>query len=302
MKIKNYKELAKIAGCGVGTISRYFSGGSISDEMRERINAILQQNDFLLKKNHLQTNATLLIFDKISKWTCQMLQFLFDKLADNDIMVNIVLINENEKLFDLKFQALQQQWNMKIIIFTSYYQEISNLIKKYENNANVLIFGQQNNKFQALYFDFEKIMYQLVTKTAPQTNATLYLSLGTEWKALYRGYFKASNDLSLMTNYLVLTGTDYDADLEALTNTIIDKHIETVICVDEDSYFLVKSIKTVALKIINVNFDPNLLPNYLTANQAIQIDSNWIIDQLITFLSSDLLSNEQQEVPVKIIV
>lgn len=30
MKIKNYKELAKIVGCGVGTISRYFSGGSIS--------------------------------------------------------------------------------------------------------------------------------------------------------------------------------------------------------------------------------------------------------------------------------
>lgn len=30
MKIKNYKELAKIAGCGVGTFSRYFSGGGVN--------------------------------------------------------------------------------------------------------------------------------------------------------------------------------------------------------------------------------------------------------------------------------
>ncbi|WP_425377697.1 hypothetical protein [Spiroplasma endosymbiont of Polydrusus pterygomalis] len=76
MKIKNYKELAKIVVCGVGTISRYFSGGSISTEMRERIKAILNQNDFLLKKNHCQANVNLLIFYKITTWTFNILQFV----------------------------------------------------------------------------------------------------------------------------------------------------------------------------------------------------------------------------------
>ncbi|WP_338965383.1 MULTISPECIES: hypothetical protein [unclassified Spiroplasma] len=301
MKIKNYKELAKIAGCGVGTISRYFSGGSISDDMRERINAILQQNDFLFKKNQVQTNVTLLIFDKTSKWTCQIIQFLANKLANENIMINIVLVNEDENLFDLKLQALQQQWNMKIIIFTSYYETVSKLLKKYENNINVLLFGQQNNKFQALYFNFEKIMYQLVTKIALQTKAILYLSLGTEWKTLYRGYFKASNDLNLLTNYLVLTVDDYETDVTLLTNKIIDKHIETVICVDEESYFLVKSIKKLDCKIINVIFEPNLVTNYLISNQAIKINFNWIIEQIMIFLNSRTISDEQQEIPVEII-
>ncbi|WP_425380315.1 hypothetical protein [Spiroplasma endosymbiont of Stenodema calcarata] len=108
MKIKNYKELAKIAGCGVGTISRYFSGGSISDGMRERIRAILQQNDFFLRKSQFQTNVTFLIFDKVSKWTCQVLQFLVNKLATENSIVNIAFLNEDEKLFNLKLQALQQ--------------------------------------------------------------------------------------------------------------------------------------------------------------------------------------------------
>ncbi|XRJ59018.1 hypothetical protein ACOBWH_02085 [Spiroplasma endosymbiont of Glossina fuscipes fuscipes] len=252
-------------------------GGSISDDMRERISAILQQNYFLFKKNQEQINVTLLIFDKTSKWTCQIIQFLANKLANENTVVNIVLVNEDKNLFDLKLQTLQQQWNMKIIIFTSYYEDVSNLLKKYENNANILVFGQQNNKFQALYFNFEKIMYQLVTRTALQAKAILYLSLGTEWKTLYCGYFKASNDLNLMTNYLVLTGDDYETNLTLLTNTIIDKHIETVICVDEESYFLVKSIKKIDLKIINVIFDPNLVTNYLISNQAIKINFNWII-------------------------
>lgn len=75
-------------------------------------------------------------------------------MTDENIIVNIVLVNEDEEFFDLKIQTLQQQWNMKIIIFTSYYEEILSLLKKYENNANVLVFGQQNNKFQALYFYF----------------------------------------------------------------------------------------------------------------------------------------------------
>ncbi|MBH8622382.1 hypothetical protein [Spiroplasma sp. hyd1] len=190
---------------------------------------------------------------------------------------------------------------MKIIIFTSYYEEVSKLLKKYENNINVLLFGQQNNKFQALYFNFEKIMYQLVTKIASQTKAILYLSLGTEWKTLYRGYFKASNDLNLLTNYLVLTGDDYETDVTLLTNTIIDKHIETVICVDEESYFLVKSIKKLDCKIINVIFEPNLVTNYLISNQAIKINFNWIIEQIMIFLNSRTISDEQQEIPVEII-
>lgn len=301
MKIKNYKELAKIAGCGVGTISRYFSCGSISDDMRERISTILQQNDFLFKKNQAQTNVTLLIFDKTSKWTCQIIQFLANKLADENIMINIVFVNEDENLFHLKLQSLQQQWNMKIIIFTSYYEEISKLLKKYENNMNVLVFGQQNNKFQALYFNFEKIMYQLVTKISSQTKAILYLSLGTEWKTLYRGYFKTSNNLNLLTNYLVLAGDDYETDLTLLTNTIIDKHIETVICVDEESYFLVKSIKKLDCKIIIVIFEPNLVTNYLLSNQTIKINFNWIIEQMMIFLNSKTIFDEQQEIPVEII-
>ncbi|WP_425380316.1 hypothetical protein [Spiroplasma endosymbiont of Stenodema calcarata] len=143
-------------------------------------------------------------------------------------------------------------------------------------------------------------MVQLVTQIAAQTPAILYLSLGTEWKTLYRGYFKASTDLNLMTNYLVLPGNDYAADLTLLTNAVIDKHIETVICADEDSYFIAKSLKNVDLKIINVIFDFNDANNYLTQDRAIQINFNWIVTELTTFLNSEIISNEQREIPVKI--
>lgn len=144
-------------------------------------------------------------------------------------------------------------------------------------------------------------MYQLVTKFASQTKEILYLSLGAEWKTLYRWYFKASNDLNLMTNYLVLTGDDYDADLTLLANTIIDKHIETIVCFYEESYFLAKSIKKLDLKIINVIFDPNLITNYLTSNQAIKINFNLIIEQAMVIINSKITSNEQHVIPVKII-
>ncbi|WP_368486233.1 hypothetical protein [Spiroplasma sp. DGKH1] len=299
MKIKNYKEIAKIAGCGVGTVSRYFSGGSISTEMYERIDAIVQRSNFVAKNPKNIDNIAVITTNILDYHTNLLIEKLAQKLWSQKLSLNIIYFDDQHQSLQDIIENLFQKKTKKIILLLNNLDELNHetlqTIEKYHHN--LIIYGQKLPNHNCVYLNYEKMMYDLTLQLIAKYQNVLYIStLLEDKKELYRGYFKACHDSKIEPRYLHLKTANFKEDHHLLANSIADYQLNAVICVDEYSYLQAQSLHLTNLMIANL-YSPALQKGYLKANSYININFESITDSLVQLLTND--NSEQLAVEIQ---
>ncbi|AGM25842.1 putative transcriptional regulator protein [Spiroplasma syrphidicola EA-1] len=298
MKIRNYKELAKIAGCGVGTISRYFSGGSISPQMAQRIEAILKTNEYEKKTENAKV-IYLLLPTNLNPSYFALFQKLLNSLLNQEYAVNTIFLTSNWEQHDEQQLKLLINSNFeKIILFwpvaNGFITEILDFLQPWKEQT--ILIGQNCPGWTTFFINNEKLMYDFTMHLLAKAKNILFLSTKeNDNKEFYRGYYKACQEVAINPQQLVLQKNG-EADEVNLTNAIIDNKIETVICYEDYSQFLLKKLANYPVSVATITC------NNEDINQPWKNDKTMVIDwaEMLTKLVAVLNNPDQKAETVEL--
>ncbi len=156
------KEIAKQAGVGVSTVSRYLNDGYVSDEKREVIKRVIEENNYQRNQAAVtmrgKSQEIVVIVQRVSSnTTARFLEGVIKQCEQLDYKPTIHVVNFNIKLQEQYIKAATNR-NVQGIIVYSFTEQINSDYK------NILVVGQQSKKYKSIYSNGKKIYKQLVNE------------------------------------------------------------------------------------------------------------------------------------------
>ncbi|AGM24811.1 helix-turn-helix transcriptional regulator [Spiroplasma chrysopicola] len=302
MKIRNYKELAKIAGCGVGTISRYFSGGSISPQMTQRIEAILKTNEYEKKSENAKV-IYLLLPTNLNHSYFLLFQKLLNCLLDQQYAINTIFLTSNWEQHDEQQLKLLINSNFeKIILFwpvaNGFITEILDFLQPWKEQS--ILIGQNCPDWTAFFINNERLMYDFTMHLLAKAKSILFLNTKeNDNKEFYRGYYKACQEVTITPQQLILQQIGDEDELN-LTNIIIDNKIEAVICYEDYPQFLLSKLANYPVAVATITWNDEDINHPWKSAKTMVIDWTEMLTKLVTILNNPDQKAETLELRYKI--
>ncbi len=156
------KEIAKQAGVGVSTVSRYLNDGYVSEEKRKVIAKIIKDNNY--QRNHAavtmrgKSNEIAIIIQRISSVTAShFLDGVVNKCLEFDLQPKIYTVRFDDELQSKYIDEVIKKKYMAVIVFS------------YKNNFNVdyknlYVVGQKSKLNPCIYIQNKEIYSKLTTQ------------------------------------------------------------------------------------------------------------------------------------------
>lgn len=153
-------DIAKLAGVGKSTVSRYFNGGYVKKETKEKIKKIIQQYDYepnvlaaMMKAK--KTNVIGIITPTLDSVTSSRTMMTMDEYLRTRGYTTIIISTNHNKLRELK--SIENFWRMKvdgiILLATSITMAHYDLSNKLD--IPIVFMGQEvKNKTSIIYDDY----------------------------------------------------------------------------------------------------------------------------------------------------
>lgn len=154
------KEIAKQAGVGVSTVSRYLNDGYVSEEKREIIAKIIKENNYQRNQAAVtmrgKSQEIVVIVQRVSSnTTSRFLEGVIKQCEQLDYKPTIHVVNFNLELQKQYIKAAVDR-NVQGIIVYSFTEQIDFDYK------NILVVGQKSKKYKSIYSNGKKVYKQLV--------------------------------------------------------------------------------------------------------------------------------------------
>lgn len=206
----NYKKIATLANVGIGTVSRYFNNGSISQKNIEKISAVVKKLNFnpnfriLLK--HVQQKTIHIIVSSFAESITTIIEGIEEGLK-NEYQILIIKASLNPREYLKKLRYILKQKPENLILFLP---EMNSSLKQFIQNikfTNLLIYGDLIEGVNSLINQELESFYQL-TKNIIEKNKLKEINfIGKKLediftgKMRYQGVLKATEELNVKLNY-----------------------------------------------------------------------------------------------------
>lgn len=153
-------DIAKLAGVGKSTVSRYFNGGYVKEETREKIKKVIQKYDYepnvlaaMMKAK--KTNMIGIIAPTLDSVTSSRIMMTMDEYLRTRGYTSIIISTNHDKLRELK--SIENFWRMKvdgiILLATSITMAHYELADRLD--IPIVFMGQEvKNKTSVIYDDY----------------------------------------------------------------------------------------------------------------------------------------------------
>lgn len=155
------KEIAKLSGVGVSTVSRYLNDGYVSEEKRAVIKQVIEENNY--QRNQAAVNMRgkskeiVIIVQRVSSsTTSRFLEGIIKGCEEIGYNPTIHVVNFNEELQSEYIKAAVDRKVHGIIVY-SFTEKIDIEYK------NILVVGQHSQRYKSIYSSGKVIYNQLVS-------------------------------------------------------------------------------------------------------------------------------------------
>ncbi len=156
------KEIAKLSGVAVSTVSRYLNNGYVSEEKREIIAKVIKENNYTPSEaaSNLRgkSKEIVVIIQRItSPTTARLLEGIIKACDKKSLTVTILVVNFD---IELQKQYILSAINRKVlgIIVYSFTEDLD------FNYNNLLVVGQHSNHHKSFYPDGKVVFNKLVSQ------------------------------------------------------------------------------------------------------------------------------------------
>lgn len=245
------KEIAKQAGVGVSTVSRYLNDGYVSEEKREVIAKIIKDNNYQRNQAAVtmrgKSQEIVVIVQRVSSnTTSRFLEGVIKQCEQLGYQPTIHVVNFNLELQEQYIKAAIGRGVQGIIVYS--FTERLNVDYK-----NILVVGQYSSKYKSIYSNGKKVYRELVNTVIANNNINRVEVLGidildVEFVNRVAGAIEAakSNGVSykvweerfdqVHTDFLLSKGTYYVALTDSQAYQIIQKANAQNLVIGKDIY------------------------------------------------------------------
>lgn len=157
------KEIAKLSGVGVSTVSRYLNDGYVSQEKRKIIAKVIEENDYVpstaaayLRGKSVQI---IIIVSKLDYGkTSEFLEGVIDGCQNNGLDATIVTVGFNEEKLHNAIKAAEKKKPFGIIV----YRPVCEVKTEYKD---IVVVDKRPTDYPTIWTDDSKAMYQLAIET-----------------------------------------------------------------------------------------------------------------------------------------
>lgn len=172
------KEIAKEAGVGVSTVSRYLNDGYVSEEKREIIAKIIEQNNYTRSDAAVtmrgKSKEIVIIVQRVSSnTTSRFLEGIIEQCENLGYTPTIHVVNFNLELQD-KYLTSAINRNVYGIIVYSFTEKINIECK------NLLVVGQKSDQFKSIYSNGKAVYKEMVSKVIANNKISKVEILGID--------------------------------------------------------------------------------------------------------------------------
>lgn len=245
------KEIAKLSGVGVSTVSRYLNDGYVSEEKRAIIKQVIEANNY--QRNQAAVNMrgksqeVVVIVQRVSSnTTSRFLEGIIKECEKLGYNPTIHFVNFNEQLQTDYIKAAVERKVHGIIVY-SFTEKIDIEYK------NILVVGQKSPKYKSIYSNGKDVYNELVSNVITKNAVTNIEILGidildVEFINRVAGAIKAakSNNInykvweesfdSIHNNFKLVKGTYYVGLTDAQAYQVIQFANEQNLKVGEDVF------------------------------------------------------------------
>ncbi len=170
------KEIAKLSGVGVSTVSRYLNNGYVSDEKRLIIKRVIEENNYQRNQSAVnmrgKSHEVVIIVQRVSSsTTSRFLEGIIKQCEIFSYTPTIYVVNFNEKIQNDYIKAAIDRKVRGIVV----YSFTDNLEFEF---SNLLVVGQNSQKYKSIYSNGKKIYKKLVTNIIKKNDVNKIEILG----------------------------------------------------------------------------------------------------------------------------
>ncbi len=308
MKKLTIVEIAKMAGVGTTTVSRYFNGGTLKDETRKKIKKIVEKYDYTpntFAKALKSTDSRIIgiIVPTLTSYiSSRTLMYVDKKLKQNNY--ETLIMNANFSV-DLQLEYLKKLSRLNvdgiILLPTTMNKDFEKTIKGID--VPVVILGQEGEYTYSIeYNDFNagRDMANFVFASGHKEIA--YLGVGEEDVAVgvYRklGVFQTLEKYNVFPKEIITTFSQQDSYRKVQENIDLLKNTTCLICAtDNIAYGAIKALEENGL-IVGENYSVAGFGNYESSTllrsplTTIDFDVEEAADKTVNILLSILKKEE----------
>ncbi len=155
------KEIAKLSGVGVSTVSRYLNDGYVSDEKREVIARVIKEHNYAPNSAAVTmrggSNEVVVIVQRISSnTTSRFLEGIIETCRQEGLNPTIITTNFDQKYQKQVIEEALQRNVLGVIVF-AFTPNIG------VNSNKIIVVGQQSDNHTSIYSNGKSIYSELVT-------------------------------------------------------------------------------------------------------------------------------------------
>ncbi|OYD27079.1 LacI family transcriptional regulator [Mycoplasma testudineum] len=259
-----YAEIAARANVGIGTISRFFNNGYISEISASRISSVIkmeqEKQHFLSRKYNLEEKKYYLIAKKFSDQDLINIMNTLDsgtKIPFNQISI-ISVGNDNDTYFRELKNAISKLPNGIVLINPPKYPPMVKYLEETSYLPKIVSFGSIIEGVNSVYIDYKKIIEEISTEfvnatgdrgLALVTDSRLNLQAVKLQTEMFIEFCKSSNNYCKIKffdskNNSTITNVISELKEASIRNAICTTHevFQNLMIYNNDSYFRLSDI------------------------------------------------------------
>lgn len=253
-------DIAKMAGVGKSTVSRYFNNGYVKDETREKIRKVIEDNDYepnalaqIMKAK--QSKMIGIITATLDSKTSSRMMMAFDEYVRHEGYIPMIINTNHNELRELK--SIESLWKLQVDGIVLLATHVTMAHQKIASKLDIpLVFvGQNFEEGYSIIYDDYNAGYDVGEYAAQMGHKDiLYLGVNQKDEAVgffrKKGIFDALHDHGIQDIHFVETDFTFEKTRKKVSH-FLDKHIPTMIICATDNIALAcyKEIKERGLEV-----------------------------------------------------
>ncbi|WP_027333073.1 LacI family DNA-binding transcriptional regulator [Mycoplasmopsis gallinarum] len=250
MKEFSYKDIAKLAKVSITTVSRFFNGGYVSADKRQRIAEVSKDYGYRPKNSSkLSKSKDNVIFVIVPEWMKSSHFHIIHGLEQGSIkkeMRTVITYAPNsikEYLDTVKFMV---QFKPSAMLFflpnLPNVDPILNYIKNNIKSISTFIFGKEYEGINSAIIDYESAFYQLTKaylNVKEENEKIVYVEdknlTSIEKAERYAGFLKASEEFDIAVQKISVNPSKIE-EINGLIKTFRNNNLVNVVCSSHDVF------------------------------------------------------------------
>ncbi|VEU75713.1 LacI family transcriptional regulator [Mycoplasmopsis maculosa] len=267
MKNFSYKDISELAKVSISTVSRYYNGGYVSKNTKNKIESIVKEHNYY--PNH---GARLIrghdnsIFVILPQWHENAYTHIISGIHEGAKKHNKkVIITYSEPDAESYIETVKYvfSWKPSSIVFflpKEHADEIENFVNKNAGDIQTIFYGKRNKNVNWIYVDYEASFYLLTKKFSEyiEPGQKIVFALDTKLSnedrdARRNGFERACKELNIPHETILLMNKDNNR-VNQFLNYLNNENLVNVVCSTHEIFINMISSPDKNLRLTDIGY------------------------------------------------